>query len=105
MFVCPRCSKGILFCGLLAVVDHCNQCNLALREHEQGDGPAFFGTLIIGAFTAIGAAIVEIKFAPPYWLHTLIWIPFIIIGSLVSLRYGKAILIHMQYRVKPWDFD
>jgi uncharacterized protein (DUF983 family) len=104
MLTCPRCGKGRLFRGMLTVVEHCSVCGLPLREHEQGDGPAFFGIVIIGALATIGAAILEIKFAMDYWLQAVIWLPFIVIGSIISLRYGKAMLIAMQYRVKPWDF-
>ncbi|MCE2927363.1 MAG: DUF983 domain-containing protein [Rickettsiales bacterium] len=104
MICCPRCGKGKLFSGLTTIVQQCSVCTLPLREHEQGDGPAFFGIVIVGALAAVGAAILDIKLQPPYWVHAAIWIPFIIIGSLACLRIGKAMLIQMQYRVKPWDF-
>ena len=104
IFRCPRCQKGKLFAGLLGIVDACSDCGLPLREHEQGDGPAFFGIVIIGTLASIFATIIEIKYEPPYWLHAVLWIPFIVIGSLVSLRYGKAMIVHMQYKVKQDDF-
>ncbi len=104
MLACPRCGKGRLFSGLTTVVDRCGVCALPLKEHEQGDGPAFFGIVIVGALAAVGAAILDIKLQPPYWVHAAIWLPFIIFGALFSLRIGKAMLIQMQYRVKPWDF-
>lgn len=103
-YSCPRCHKGKLFSGLITVVDSCSECGLSLKEHEQGDGPAYFGILVIGALVCILAAIVEIKFEPPYWLHAAIWIPFIFIGSIWSLRLGKAALIRMQYGVRKQDF-
>ncbi len=86
------------------MVAQCSACGLPLREHEQGDGPAFFGIVVMGTLAALGASVVDVVYQPPYWLHALLWVPFIIIGSLLCLRYGKALLIHMQYRVKPWDF-
>lgn len=104
MLRCPRCHRGRLFSGVISIVGECASCHLPLKEHEQGDGPAFFGILIIGALVAIFATIVEIKYAPSFWLHAALWIPLIVIGSLASIRYGKALLIHLQYRVKPWDF-
>ena len=105
LFSCPRCRRGKLFAGLLTLSNQCSDCGLSFAGQEKGDGPAFFGILIIGTLAAIGAAIVEIKFAPSFWLHAALWIPFIIVGSLACLRYGKAMLIHAQYRVKPWEFD
>jgi uncharacterized protein (DUF983 family) len=105
MFECPRCHQGKLFAGLLTVVDRCAACGLALREHEQGDGPAFFGIVIIGTLAAMGAAILEVKYTLSYWVQAAIWVPFIIIGSILCLRFFKAAIITMQYRVKPWDFE
>jgi len=105
LFKCPRCGQGKLYRGLLTIVEQCSECGLPLAQHEQGDGPAFFAILLIGALTAIGAAIVEIKYEPPFWLHAAIWIPFIVIGTLLSLRVLKAALIVVQYRVKGEDFS
>jgi uncharacterized protein (DUF983 family) len=104
MFCCPRCGKGKLFRGMLTVADQCSECGLSFKEHEQGDGPAVFSILVVGALTAIGAAIVEIKYAPPYWVHAALWFPFVLIGSIFSLRLLKAALIATQYRLKRDDF-
>ena len=101
---CPKCGKGKLFKSLLTVADRCDTCGLSFAGHEQGDGPAFFGILIIGALTGIFAAIVEIKFAPPFWVHAALWIPFVVIGSLLSLRTLKAALIAAQYHYRKDDF-
>lgn len=98
IFRCPRCGKGKLYKGLLAISDQCDACGLSFANHEQGDGPAFFGILLIGALTGIFAAILEVKFSPPLWVHAVIWIPFIVIGSLMALRIGKAALIWVQFR-------
>ncbi len=100
---CPRCGEGKLFRSLLDMNDQCSACGLAFTQEEQGDGPAFFAILIIGAVVAIGASVVEIKYEPPFWVHAAIWIPFITIGTVVSLRFLKAALVQMQYRVREDD--
>jgi uncharacterized protein (DUF983 family) len=100
---CPRCGKGKLYRGLLTIADNCPSCGLPLKAYEQGDGPAFFGILIIGTLSAVFAAIIEIKFAPPFWLHALLWGPFVIIGSIVSLRWLKAALVAVQYRYRKHE--
>ena len=97
---CPACGKGKLFRNVLTIVDACEQCQLPLKNYEQGDGPAFFGILIIGTLAGVGAAITEIKLSPPFWVHAIIWIPFIVIGSIVSLRCMKAVLITVQYQLR-----
>jgi len=101
---CPRCGKGKLYRSLLDIAPACTACGLSFAGHEQGDGPAFMGILIIGALTAIGAAILEIKLAPPFWVQGAIWFPFVIIGSIVSLRWLKAALIAVQYQYRKDDF-
>jgi uncharacterized protein (DUF983 family) len=101
---CPRCGQGRLYNGLLSIVDECSECKLDLKQHEQGDGPAFFGILIVGAATAIGAAVLEIKYQPPFWLHAAIWLPFVLIASVLALRWLKAMLIAVQYQLRRHDF-
>jgi uncharacterized protein (DUF983 family) len=102
---CPRCGKGKLYRNLLTIADRCSHCGLELAKHEQGDGPAFFGILFVGALTAIFAAVLEIRVSPPFWVHAAIWIPFIVIGSLLSLRTLKAALIAAQYHYRKDDFE
>jgi uncharacterized protein (DUF983 family) len=102
---CPRCGRGKLFRNLLAVADRCAACGLDYSGHEQGDGPAFLAILLIGTLATISAAIVEMKIAPPLWVHALLWIPFVMAGSVLSLRWLKAALIAMQYQYRPEDFS
>ena len=102
--VCPACGKGKLFKNRLEIADYCHSCGLSFKAHEQGDGPAFLGVLLIGALTAIGAAVTEVKYSPPFWVHAVVWIPFIFIGSLVSLRLMKALIIGVQYQYRKEDF-
>jgi len=102
---CPACGKGKLFSGLLTMASHCPTCGLHILAREQGDGPAFFGIVIVGALATIGAALTEILYEPPYWLHAAIWIPFIIVGALVVLRFAKAGMLWLQYTAKPDDFN
>lgn len=101
---CPRCGRGALYRKFLTIADSCSVCNLSLKGHEQGDGPAFFCIFVIGSFVAIFAAIAEIMYQPPFWLQAAIWIPFIIISSALGIRITKAILIILQYRFRPEDF-
>lgn len=105
IFRCPRCGKGKLYKGLLTVADQCGDCRLSFKGHEEGDGPAVLSIFIIGALVGIFASIVEIKFEPPFWLHAVLWVPFILGGSILMLRVSKAALIAAQYRVRKDDFD
>jgi len=95
---CPACGEGPLFSGLLAVHDRCEHCNLSLREHEKGDGPAILTIFLVGALTTALAAGVELGWAPPYWVYVVIWPPLILGLSLFFLRFFKALIIAAQYR-------
>ena len=55
--------------GLLTVRPSCPACGLDLSAQDAGDGPAVFVILFLGLIVVGLAAIVEIKFAPPVWVH------------------------------------
>jgi uncharacterized protein (DUF983 family) len=80
---CPNCGRGRLFRAFLKVADHCSECGTAFHHHRADDAPAYFVILIVGHVVVPLALVVEIAFAPPYWLHTLLW------GTLtISLAIG-----------------
>jgi uncharacterized protein (DUF983 family) len=97
---CPACGSGKLFSGYLSLAPRCNVCGLDYGFAEAGDGPAVFVILITG-FIVVGAALfVEMAYAPPYWLHALIWGPLAILLPLLLLRSFKGALIALQYKHK-----
>lgn len=102
---CPRCGKGKLYSGLLKVATQCSACGLSFKGHEQGDGPASLSILIVGALVGIAASVVEVMFAPPFWLHAVLWTPTIIILSLLSLRWIKAAIVAAQYQYRRENFE
>ncbi|MGB6428359.1 MAG: DUF983 domain-containing protein [Methyloceanibacter sp.] len=97
---CPACGRGRLFSGYLALAPCCPACGLDYGFAESGDGPAVFVILVAG-FVVVGAALcVEIAYAPPYWVHALLWGSLAIILPLLLLRSFKGVLIALQYRHK-----
>jgi uncharacterized protein (DUF983 family) len=95
---CPRCGRGRLFAGLLNVRQACEVCRLDLSAQDAGDGPAVFAILFLGMIVVGLAALVEINFSPPIWVHLLLWAPLIVVGAVAMLRPLKAGLIALQYR-------
>jgi uncharacterized protein (DUF983 family) len=95
---CPRCGRGRLFNGILSLAPSCPVCGLDLSAQDAGDGPAVFVILILGALVVLFAALVEIAFSPPIWVHLLLWTPTILGGAILMLRPLKALLIAQQYR-------
>jgi uncharacterized protein (DUF983 family) len=95
---CPRCGEGRLFAGLLTVRPACPACGLDFSAEDAGDGPAVFVIFFLGLIVVGLAAAVELEFAPPIWVHMLLWTPLILIGAILMLRPLKAGLIALQYR-------
>ncbi len=100
---CPRCGKGRLFDGFLALAKRCAACGLDYGFADSGDGPAVFIMLIVGIIVTGGALIVEALYSPPYWVHAAIWLPLAILLPLLILRPFKATLIALQYANKAQE--
>jgi len=97
---CPSCYRGKLYAGYLAIAPKCNVCGLDYSFADAGDGPAVFVILVTGFLVTGAALITEILYAPPYWLHALLWGPLAILLPLVLLRSFKGVLIALQFRHK-----
>jgi uncharacterized protein (DUF983 family) len=97
---CPRCGEGRLFQGFLTLRPRCEHCGLDFSFADSADGPAFFVMFLSGFIVAGSALAVEIVYAPPYWVHALLWGPLILITTLLPLRPVKGLLIALQYHHK-----
>jgi uncharacterized protein (DUF983 family) len=95
---CPRCGKGRLFRNLLEVRDTCEVCGLDLRAHDAGDGAAVGVILLLGAIVVGLAFWVEFRFAPPLWVHAIIWPLVTIPLAVLMMRPAKAALVALQFR-------
>lgn len=102
---CPRCGRGKLFDGYLKVRPACAVCGLSFAGHDTGDGPAFFIILPLSIVTCVAALLVEVKFAPPMWMHIVVWPAFIalVVGGL--LPRVKALMVALQYRYRDVERD
>lgn len=98
--LCPACGNGKLFAGYLTLAPRCRACGLDYDFAAAGDGPAVFVILVAG-FIVVGLAlVVEILYAPPYWLHAVLWGSLAILLPLLLLRSFKGVLIALQFRHK-----
>ena len=97
---CPRCGKGRLFEGFLTVRPRCECCDLDFSFVDSADGPAFFVSFFSGFVVAGAALAVELLYAPPFWVHAVLWLPLILITTLLPLRPAKGLLIAVQYHHK-----
>jgi uncharacterized protein (DUF983 family) len=102
---CPRCGQGKLYDGFLEVADRCSVCDLRLGVHDVGDAASVLVILIIG-FAVVGLALaVEMSYAPPLWVHAVLWPPLILGGALGLLRFAKSLFIALHFRHRADDFD
>lgn len=95
---CPRCGARTLFAGQIKFADRCPACGLDYSAFNVGDGPVVFLTLGIGGLVTLLAVIVELSFAPPFWVHALLWIPLTALLVVAALRVGKGLLLALEYR-------
>ena len=94
---CPRCGEGALLSGFLEVAPKCETCGLDFTFAQSGDGPAFFVIFAVAPIVVALAFLVEALFHPAPWMHLVIWIPTIVLLSLVLLRPFKGVLVALQY--------
>ena len=97
---CPRCGKGKLYSGFLTLAPRCESCGLDYAFIDAGDGPAVFIIMLAGAIVVAAALIVEVKYQPPFWVHAALWLPLIIVTTILPLRSMKALLIALQFHHK-----
>lgn len=95
--LCPRCGKGHVFHHLVDVTDTCNECALDLHALDHHDHATFITIAVMGALVTVLAGSVEIAFSPPLWIQAMLWTPFILLGSILSLRFFKAWHIATHY--------
>ena len=87
-----------MFAGLLKPARSCRSCGLDYSFFDTGDGPAVFVILILG-FVVLGLALaIEAAFTLPIWLHIAIWTVVIVGSCLWALRFGKGVMIALQYK-------
>ncbi len=102
---CPNCGGGRLFRAYLKVVDRCAVCGTDLHHQRADDAPPYFVMLITGHIVVPAALIVETEFAPPLWLHALIWLPLTLALALGLLQPIKGAIVGWQWANYMHGFD
>lgn len=97
---CPRCGMGQLFQGFLTLRSRCEVCGLDYNFADSGDGPAIFVILLSGFVVVFAALITEVMFQPPLWVYAILWLPLVVIVTLLPLRSMKGLLIALQFHHK-----
>src|SRR3954464_5869860 len=93
---CPACGKGHMFRAFLKVADRCDVCGEELHHHRADDFPAYVVILIVGHLLVPPVLSVETNFAPPYWVHLVLWLPATLILTLGLLQLVKGAIVGLQ---------
>lgn len=101
---CPACGQGSLFHAYLKVADRCGTCAEELHHQRADDAPPYFTMLIVGHVVVAGLVAVEMAFAPPTWVHSVIWGPVLVGMSLWLLPRIKGAIVGMQWALRMHGF-
>jgi len=102
---CPCCGKGRMFGAFLKVNDRCDVCGEELYHHRADDFPAYVVILIVGHMLVPAVLSVETHYAPPYWVHLLLWLPPTLILTLGLLQPVKGAIVALQWRMGMHGFE
>jgi uncharacterized protein (DUF983 family) len=95
---CPRCGRGKLFHGYLAIAKSCASCGLSFEFADAGDGAAWF-VMLFACIFGVGSILgVEVAYQPSFWVHVAIAIPVLIILPMILLRPAKGFLVNQQWK-------
>lgn len=93
---CPRCGKGGIFDGFLALKPRCPVCGFDLSRADTGDGPAFFASFI-GGFVLLAVGVwMQASYEAPFWAYAVL----LVVGTLLivgMIRPLKGLLTALQH--------
>lgn len=101
---CPACGEGKLYRQYLKVADECSVCKEELHHHRADDAPPYFTMFITGHIVIAGLLMLEQAYAPPTWVHLAIWMPMLVVLSLVLLPPVKGALVGLQWALRMHGF-
>ena len=95
--LCPRCGRGHIFDGFLAIRASCEVCGLDYSYADPADGPAVFVQLFACAPGVIFTLLLEVFLSPPLWVHAVVSLPLVLLTTVLPLRPIKGWLVASQF--------
>jgi uncharacterized protein (DUF983 family) len=102
---CPACGKGALYKSYLKVADTCPACGEELHHQRADDAPPYFTIFIVGHVIVGGILSLEQAFAPDTWVHLVIWLPLLLVMSLLLLPRIKGAVVGQQWAMRMHGFS
>ena len=101
---CPACGEGHAFRKYLKVSDACPACGEELHHHRADDAPPYFTIMVVGHVVVPMLLWAELAFAPPVWLHMVIWPALTLVLSLALLPRIKGAVVGWQWALRMHGF-
>ncbi len=101
---CPKCGQGRLYGKFLKVNAHCPVCGEQLDLHRADDAPPYFTITVVAHIILPLLMWVDRAYAPALWVHAALWIPSILVLSLLLLPRIKGALIGVQWACRMHGF-
>ena len=87
---CPNCGRGKLFRGYLKVRSPCLVCGDDNAAYPLDDFPPYLTILVVGHLVVPLLIWTDLRYAPPVWLESAIWLPLTVILCLLLLPRMKG---------------
>lgn len=101
---CPACGTGRIYGGYLKVNDACPSCKEELHHQRADDAPPYFTMSIVAHIVVFGILFLEQNYSLDLWIQLAIWLPAVVILSLVLLPRIKGALIAYQWANRMHGF-
>lgn len=101
---CPECGRGAIFAGYSRTADTCPHCGLEISGHRADDAPPYVTILVIGHIIVPLMVAAKQLFDPPLGLQFALWLPLIVVLTLVVLPISKGALIGLQWANRMHGF-
>ena len=102
---CPKCGQGKLFRAFLKVADNCPVCGEPMHHQRADDFPAYIVIVLVGHIVLPLVLMVEIEWAPPTWVHLLIWPALVAVLTLGLLQPVKGAIVGLQWVLGMHGFE
>jgi len=102
---CPHCGEGKMFRKYLKVADTCPVCGEELFHHRADDFPAYIVIVLVGHIVVPLVLMVETEWAPPTWVHMVIWPTIVAVLTLGLLQPVKGAIVALQWVLGMHGFE
>jgi uncharacterized protein (DUF983 family) len=97
---CPKCGQGRLFGRYLKVVECCSVCGEPYGHYRADDAPPWLTILLVGHITVPLILFVEETFEPPPWVEFAVYLPSVLLLTLLILPRCKGVILAILWRMK-----